>query len=102
MKPADSENQQLLRRLSRQVALAVWLSSASLTILLFMLLFPHQAEHISQTSVNIQNWLAPHMAGVLGLAFAVIIVFLAAAFVVSHVSPPAPAKIETIKEQEEY
>lgn len=102
MNPTDLENQQMLRRLSRQVALAVWLSSASLIILLFVLLFPHQAEHISQTSVNFQNWLAPHMAGVLGLAIALLVVFFAATYVMSHFSPPAPSKLETIKEQEEY
>ncbi len=102
MKPADSENQQLLRRLSRKVELAVWLSSACLAILLFVLLFPRQAESISQTSVNIQDWIASHMGGVFGLAIAVLVVFFAAAFVVSHFSPPAPPEIETIKEQEEH
>ncbi len=101
MKPADSEHQLLLRRLSRQVALSVWLSSASLAILLIVLLLPRQAESISQTSVNLQDWLAPHMEGVLGLAVALIVVFFAAAFLVSHFSPPAPIQVETIKEQKE-
>jgi len=101
MKPANSENQQLLRRLSWQVTLAVWLSSASLAILLLVLLFPNQAGNISRTSVNLQDWLAPHMEGVLGLALALILVFFAAAFVVSHFSPPAPTQVETIKEQKD-
>ena len=101
MKPTDLENQQLLRRLSRQVTLAVCLSSASLVILLLVLLFPNQAGNISQTSVNLQDWLAPYMEGVLGLAVALILVFFAAAFVVSHFSPPAPIQVETIKEQKE-
>jgi len=102
MKPTTSEDQQVLRRLSRQVAFAVWLSSACLVILLLLLLFPRQAEIVSQSSVNFQDWIAPHMGGVFGLAIALLIVFFAAAYVMSHLSPSAPCDLESNEKQEEY
>ena len=86
MNTDDSELRELLRRLSRQVGMAIGLSSACLALLVFVLLFPLQAEKVSLISVNIQEMLQPFMGGVIGGLFALLVVFFAAAYVISRVA----------------
>ncbi len=94
MNDQPDPNQELLRRLSRQTTICMWMSGSSLTILALMLFFPRLAAGISQRSTEIQKWMEPWIGGVLGVTIALGVVILSAAYVVSRISPAAPPEVK--------